>query len=187
MASISRVRVEWSNFPGAPGVSTHYLTGTDYAALAPLNAFYESMKGFVPSGIVMTVRASGDIIDADTGALQGQWQHGTDTQHVGTGAGVWSAAQGIMVRWNTSLIHRGRFVKGRTFFVPVCTSPFSNNGQLSEANRAQLQGFVDTLTTAAAGELAVYSRPVNGSGGVAAQVTTGTVPVKPCVLRSRRD
>ena len=187
MAEINRVRVSWTGFNGQPGVSTHFFSGTDYTFLTALNAFYESMKQIVPLGVTLTVAGSGDILDDATGGLTGQWSHGTDTQHLGAGNGNYMVAEGVLVRWKTSQIHNRRRLQGRTFFVPCISSIFSASGWLAEASRAQLQGYVDTLTLATPQEMVVWGRPKAGAGGVTGAVTAGIVETKPCVLRSRRD
>lgn len=187
MADLNRIRVAWANWSGGPGVSTFYFTGTDYAAVGALNGFFDSLKGSVPTGITMTVPGTGDIIDSATGVLTGQWQHGADTVHTGSGTGQYTSGAGLLLKWHTAMIHNGRRLQGHTFLVPIVGSTFGSDGHVLPASIAGTQTNINTLVSSAGNELVVWGRPKAGTGGVAGQITDGVIASKPALLRSRRD
>lgn len=194
MTELMRVRVAWSGWPGGPGVSTHFVSGTDIApALAALNTFYDYVKTATAGGITITVPAEGDIIEDSTGALTGQWQHGTETKHQAATGATYMAAAGALVQWNTSTIHGRRRLKGHTFIVPTATGYFDATGQVLPANAAQLQTAAGNCISAASNTLVVWGRPGQDptkpnykTGGMHGEITTATVPLRGTVLRSRR-
>lgn len=195
MVALNRVRVGWTNWPGAPGVSTFYLSSSS-TNLAPLKTFFTAIKDLMPLNLTTDVVNSGDVIDSATGHITGGW--------VGSGGGQstsaastsgYSGASGAVIRWNTDGILNGRRLVGRTYFVPLTSSVYQSDGSLSSAAQASLQAAATALITAYAGALIIYGPPRNtGTNGPtdpgkAAQwgsVTAAVVPDLAAVMRSRR-
>lgn len=188
MAEIMRMRVGWSGWNGGPGVSTFYASGTDPAPLLKgIDTFFANLTTYVPSGIIFTVYGGGDIIESTTGVLTGQWQHQADVTHTCSGNGNYAAAAGCQIRWNTSTIHSGRRLAGRTFLVPLTSANFDGTGQVNASTSTSLTTGANQLISDSLNSLVVWGRPKGGAGGLAGEVTTANVPRKDVVLRSRRD
>ena len=131
------------------------------------------------------IRTTGVELDAATGALTGQWAEAT--ARVGTGAGgtepVADATQ-ILVRWKTNTIVNGRFVAGRTY-IPGCASSNEVSGNLAAATQSAIAAAGTTLIGSGAG-LAVWHRPISGSGGSEQSPNSCVVWEEFAVLRRRR-
>jgi hypothetical protein len=166
-----------------PGVSTFYSQGTDVTVLkGRLATFYGAVKGYIPSGITITIPSSGRVIESTTGHPTAMWANGTDTAIACTGTGGVHAAGGAMIRWNSSLFVNNRRLRGKTFLVPLTVSSYSSDGTLDSA----AFGVLNTAAAAVPGGtsgLAIWSR----KWGQWAAATTGECVDKAVVLTSRRD
>jgi hypothetical protein len=172
---------------GLPGVATFYV-GTAVTDMSPFRTFWDAVKSTFPNTWVISVPNAGDVLNEDTGQIQGAWSGPTQTNVVGTGGvGAYLSTAGAMVRWTTPQVVDGRRPIGKTFLVPAMTSIFSSAGTIASAQLTTIQTAASALVVALAGELKIYHRPKDGHGGVGCTVTAGTAISKQVVLRSRRD
>lgn len=199
-----RVTARWSGWSGAPGYSNFYF-GTDpgffdggllgdAAAAAALSAqqrvysAFLTMRAQIPSGLTVTSIQGVDVLDSDSGEIQGVIDTGDDLNVTGTGAGGFSAASGAVVNWRTNDYRFGRRIRGRTFLVPITGSAYEDDGSLTSSALGDFREFAeDMVNGGGAPVLGVWSRPRAGAGGVFASVTGANVPDMAAVLRSRRD
>lgn len=186
MANVQRVVVDWTGFTGAPGYTVHYRGEADVTT-SHLATFYESVKAMFPPVVNVRVRNQGDLLDASTGALVGSWSTAANAATIGTGASSYAGGAGAVVRWMTNGISNGRRIRGRTFLVPCATGVFESNGTLSPTALTTINNAAVALLTAEAGNLVVWHRPRNHSGGSSNPVTASDVPDRSALLRSRRD
>lgn len=186
MASLQRIRVVLSGGVGLPGVSTFYSEVAVPSAVADVAAFYDDIKGLMPSTVTATILSSGDVIEDSNGSLVGTWSEGTDTQVQGTSGVSYGAGIGVAVQWNTNGIRNGRRVRGRTFLCPLTSDIFQNDGTIGATP-------LSTITTAAGilasgGQLRVWSRPssIPAADGESHSVLNASVADRVTSLRSRR-
>lgn len=184
--NLDRCVVVWSGFPGGPGVSIHYAIPGGGVATS-LRAFYFGIRTMLPINVTVDVPEGGDTIDDATGDLVGTWTTTSQSPVTGSGTGAYAAPAGGLVRWNTGSIVAGRRLRGRTFIVPMVNSAFDAAGQLTTVAQTTLQGPANTLVTAAAGFLTIWSRPTASRAGSNGVVTSAAVGTKASVLTSRRD
>jgi hypothetical protein len=205
MSSMNRVRVTWSGGAGGAGVSTFYLSDSTVDMTA-LKAFFQAMNVYVPTGITWSIPFLGDKINSDDGSLVGAW-NGTNGGSVSTLGGTtgYAGSAGFCVDWKTNVPVAGRRRMGRTFFVPGASGLWQNNGSIADSTVTAIASAANTMVSAYAGNLLVWSRPYPGraqSGtpgqpgykpakpartGSAVPVLLATVPDLAVVLRSRRS
>jgi hypothetical protein len=200
MATIQRVRAEWSGFVGAPGVSTFYTVGAA-AFLPALHAFYAALSSILAPPVVISIDDFGDELEDTTGVITGSWTSDPVAAIVSTQSGVatYSAATGAVVEWLTQLPLLGRRRLGKTFIVPLGASAYDDNGSLSDGALTVLRPAAAQLVTASESVFMVWSRPFKGKpatatkperpahDGRATAVTGSRVPDMAAVLRSRRN
>ena len=200
---VHRVHVEWSGFPGGPGLSTFYVTDGP-TAVGPISSFFSSFSRDLPVDVHINVPASGDVLDPITGLISGVWAGGTPTPSAGADAAGYNAAGGAMIKWVTAGIVRGHRVRGRTFIVPLGGDLYQTDGTLDNGVRDGILLSATNLVAALSPNLFVWSRPrkatpqwtdVRGRVHAAKLASVGevfpiigaVVPDKSVVLRSRRD
>lgn len=176
----------WTGFAGAPGYSVFYATPA-LGLSGVVKTFFESIKQFLPTTVNIASPSSGDTINELSGTLLGSWSGGVGGSTQGTGVGDYAAPAGLSVQWLTDGVVNGRRVRGRTFIVPILASTFDGQGNIDTAALNTVQSAADALVTAAAGELHVWHRPVNGGGGSIHAITGARVADRAAILRSRRD
>lgn len=185
--TINRVRVRWTGFTGAPGVSTFYCS-TPATAVPALSAFYNTVKSTLPGVCSVQVASDGDVLDDSTGAITGSWSTAPQSAVAGTGGTNYSGPSGGCVDWLTSTVIKRRRVMGRTFLVPMATTMYDTDGTLTSTCLSTVSGAASTLLGAVgAGGLFVWHRPKALALGQAVPITGLRVPDKGVVLRSRRD
>lgn len=188
MASIARLRVEWSGTGiQGTGLSTFYFNPSNTGAATAVKAFFTALNPVLwPAGLTITVPPGGDIIDDATGVLSGAWTDaGTGGTITGTGSGTYSLGVGMRVKWGTNGIFRGRRVQGSTFIVPIMGAIFDSNGTIANATVTSSSAAAQTLATSAP-QFKVWSRPGPTWSGTSNNMTSGTVPDKVSWLRTRR-
>lgn len=197
MVNIQRVRIGWSGFPGAPGVSTFY--ALDGAALSGnIRTFFDNLKDNLPLDVTVKAETVGDIIDPLNGSLQGTWTTADAPAITGRSSGAYAAPSGLIVHWNTGDVLNGHRLRGKTFIVPLAGAGYQTDGSLDDAVRTLFIAGAAALVTAAAANFVVWHRPLTAaqgakykpprparSGGFSV-VTGSDVPDKVMVLRSRR-
>ena len=189
MADIMRYRTRWAGWSGGPGISTFYAAGTDAAAFSVgvSDLFDDGIKSGAASllgkNITVTFDPFVEIIDSATGDLIST----TNVTAPGILTSVNTATSGACVTWLTAGVVAGKRVKGRTFFVPLNSTAYQDDGTLNESIKVQLQ----TACTAYANgawDPAIYHRPSPGGGGGSSHpITAAVVRDKAAVLTSRRD
>jgi hypothetical protein len=195
MPNLNRVRVNWTNFPGAPGVSTFYLDPTT-TNMAHLKTFFNSIKDVFPNGLTTEVPNSGDVIDSATNHIVGGWiGSGGGTQTSIAGANAYSGTSGGLVRWQTNAILNGRRLAGRTYLVPLERAQYDLNGSLAASFITLVGTAAATLIAAYAGSLVMYGPPRNagtlgptdpGKAAITGPVISAVIPDLAAVMRSRR-
>jgi hypothetical protein len=200
---MERLRVTWSGWTGANGVSTFYFAD---AALhqAAVKALWTALNVDLPSATAITVASAGDIITDYDGELTGAWTGTTLTPQGGGDTGGFNAASGFMVKWLTDAYSDGSRIVGRTYFVPASRTAFDTGGNVAAATRGRVATAAQGLVTTHPGNMYVWRRPrqaraawtgpdgrqhpaVTYRGGSAWPVTGAECPAKAVVLRSRRD
>jgi hypothetical protein len=147
--------------------------------------FLTAINTVLDNGTTWTIRTTGRDLDNTTGTLTDEWSDGTAQTGGGAGSGetVPDASQ-ILVRWGTSAIVNGRFVRGRTF-IPGCQVAGLVSGNLSAANVAAITAAAEASLVSNDG-FGVWHRPVAGAGGSFHLATSGTCWSELAVLRQRR-
>lgn len=203
MATISRCRVLWTGFPGAPGVSTFYFTDP-LLGQASLNDFMAEITIGCPTDVTTKVETGGEDIDETTGELVSTWT-GTDRAvHTGTSSVAYAAPAGYTCRWLTGLFVGGRRLAGRTYVVPSGAVAFQTDGSVSTSLITGIEAAQETFVNDHTNNLLIWSRPraatpawtdrygkthaaVSSRAGSSAPVNDWHVPDRAVVLRSRRD
>lgn len=185
MTSINKIACAVYMPNGGAGVITFYEpAGEDITG--DLGTFFSSLVSSMPSGVAINVPPVGETLDDATGLISGTWSGGTNSNHVGEGAGAYTAGVGASIRWLTAGYVGGRRVTGRTFCVPLNGGAFGADGLLQTATQTGLLGYADTLISGAGTSLLIWHRPVSGAGGSSHPVTSATVSRIPSWLRSRK-
>lgn len=196
---LNQVRVSWTGFLGAPGVSTFYYPTASPPPIAALRTFFNALGGMLPSKVTTQVAASGQTIDSTDGSLVGTWSAGSaPAPATGGGSTNIMSASGFQVIWGTNEVADGHAVRGRTLFVPAMAAIYDGDGLMIVGNQTTAAAAA-TACAGATPQMAIWHRPKKGpkpsGGGPApitrpgayALVTTATVPRKAVVLTSRRD
>jgi hypothetical protein len=203
MATLQRIRCDWTGFIGQPGVSTFYATAAS-TLLPQLETFFTAIAGQLPNVVRIQIEGSGDEIDSTTGALTGGWSASTPAVVAGSVAGVYTAVGGALAQWGTPTVLSGRRLKGHTFIVPIAALAYDASGQIASPNLGTLRAAAAALVTAAAGNMVLFQRPrlavpswtdshgrvhaaITARGGGYGSVDTGTFRAVVTELRSRRD
>lgn len=203
MAALQRLRCTWTGFAGAPGISTFYSLDASQQKTS-LVALFEAVKGSLPADVTINVAGSGDVLDDATGLITSSWTSGVDIAKQGTDPGAYSAPAGYEIVWTTSGIVNGHRVRGRTFMVPCAASMFDVDGTLLLSNAEFVRSGVTSFYGSEATNTRIWSRPRLAFGawtdqrgkvhkaqaardGSSFAITSGVVPDKSVVLRSRRD
>lgn len=192
--AIMRVTLQWTGFDGAPGYTNLYFgAGGGFISdvgqvLDRIDSALEDVISVFPAGLRIGVNSEVAFLDESTGVVTSFEDDGTIRGWTSNNAGPYSATSGAVIIWRTDDVRNGRRIAGRTFMVPLAGSSYESDGTLSVSARQQLLDFGNALAAwDLDSELMVWSRPVNGSGGVGATVTSVQVPDMAAVLRSRRD
>jgi hypothetical protein len=193
MATLDRIRVTWTGFPGAPGYSTLYCLDANLHT-GPLRAFFDAIKTNLPNNVTITVATAGDKISDVDGAVTGAWTASTLTPVVGLGSSTqYSGASGAVVLWRTSTVVDGRRPIGKTYLVPLATAAY-DNGSLATSVKDAIATAANNMIVAAGASPMIWHRPLYNNAtppvrirdGSSLQVTTATVPDLCAVMRSRR-
>lgn len=196
--NITRITARWDGFPGAPGYSNFYfasglldggLLGDESRqfGLRVRNAF-AGMAAALPSSVRIEIDQDAVVLDSDTGVAQEFVSMDAIDDVSGQTNDDFAGPVGAVVTWRTNDLRNGRRIRGRTFLVPLASVCFESDGTLDSTWRDTINDFAEDIRgDAGEGDFGVWSRPVNGSGGVFASVVAHSVPDMAAVLRSRRD
>jgi hypothetical protein len=182
VANLHVVRVNWTGFLGAPGVSTFYFDDTSAPPLTAVRNFFDACKSFHPNVVNWSFPNSGRTIDVN-GNVIGAWSVSSVSNVVGTAAdNNYSSVSGYLVRWNTGTFVGGRELRGKTFMVPASNAVYDIAGTIQGGMTTSVPTAANALI-AAAPTLRVWSR----RHASVATVSAGAMPDKAIVLRTRRD
>jgi hypothetical protein len=214
-SSMLRIKMEWSGFHGAPGITNFYMREFSAAdlwtptqaeingAAGKVSEFAFANKGSLAPGVNLKVASDVELIEASTGQLLDVFNAEPQPNHTSTAQPNvgYSGGSGLVINWRTSLVRRNRRIRGRTFLVPLQRECFGPDGTL-------LPGTITGTTTAAQAlmdsplptDLGVWARPTpvkdpatgKPTGeylpdGQWARVASCNVPDLAAVLRTRRD
>jgi hypothetical protein len=187
MVAISRVQLVFSGSAVVgPAASAFYTTGQVDDLRGPLIALVTQLVQRNPPSLTLTIPNSGEVYDDVTGDLQSLWTDGTTYSAVGTGSPVYAKGVGMRLVWDTLGITNNRRVRGSTFYVPISSNCFSEDGDILEAVRSAGQTAVDTFVAATVTDLSIWTRPKGGAPGKTSGVVAGRLVDKVATLRSRR-
>jgi hypothetical protein len=204
MAPIFRVKLNWTGFPGAPGLSVFHFRDFDteagagisvagaQAAVDRIDTFITAIRTYVPQGVMLRTEPEVEVIEEADGKLQDMF---TTTPAAGqqgamSTANGFAAPVGAVINWRTSGVRNGRRIRGRTFLVPLGSGSYQADGTLAAAAQAGITTAAQALiATAGSPDLGVYARPTGpgASDGNWVVATSTNVPDMAAVLRSRRD
>lgn len=156
--------------------------------LGYVRTFWDAIKDNLDEDVTITVQPNPARYAAATGELQQIFSTSAPTSVTGTATGNSAprVAQALL-RWRTSDIVNGRFVKGRTFIPGIGTALVTDAGGLSSVAITDITLAANALVQTSGSVVAVWHRPVNGAGGSEHIVTSVSVWDQFAVLRSRRD
>jgi hypothetical protein len=183
---MERMRLQWSG-PGVVGAGVSTLFFNDSMAdPAEVRTWLESIKGFIPDDVQITVPNGGDVMNPVSGAITGTWSGLGGGITNGTSSSSFLIGTGVRIVWDTAGIRNGRHVRGATYLVPVGANVFDTTGRIVSATQQNLKTAAENLMIALAGGLVVWSRPKGFPNGQVSAVTGVTVTENPTTLRSRR-
>ena len=192
MAEIIKLTAKWDGFPGAPGYSNFYFLKTGLtnvqAAADGVRTFFDAIKAYIPSGVVIQVQSEVTTYVAETGALVSLDAVGTIPAPVnGASAGAFSGVSGVVINWLTTQSMGTRLLRGKTFLVPLGNGAYEANGTIATAALTTIKGAAENLRLVPGADLAVWHRPKAGAGGLAVKVVGTRIPDMAAILRSRRS
>lgn len=195
MPILNRVRVTWTNFPGAPGLSTFYLAAGS-TNVAPILTFFTAIKDQFANLLTWTVPSSGDAIDTADNKIVGAWTgSGGGSVSAASTSAPYSGTSGALVRWTTGAVLNGRRLTGRTYLVPLHNTAYANDGSLATTTVTLIQNAGNALITALTPSLTVYGPPRDagtlgptdpGKASISSPALAAVVPDLAVVMRSRR-
>lgn len=204
MAPIFRVKLNWSGFPGAPGLSVFHFRDFDtepgagiseagaQAAVDRIDSFITAIRTYIPQGVMLRTEAEVEVIEETDGKLQDMFTTVPAAAQAGamSTASGFSAPSGAVINWRTSGVRNGRRIRGRTFLVPLGAGSYQSDGTLASAAQTGLAAAAQALIdTSGSPDLGVYARPSapGATDGNWVVATSSNVPDLAAVLRSRRD
>ena len=120
-----------------------------------VRAFWDTVKGAMPTDVSIKVENTGDLIEDTTGELTGAWSQAPVAAVLGSSLGKYGAPCGGIVRWETSTILDGHRLRGRTFIVPMSSDFYATDGSLDVAGIAAFQTAGSDLQSAEAATFVV--------------------------------
>lgn len=192
--AIHRVTIRWTGFLGAPGYSNFYfmagggLISDAQSSVDRVMSSLGALGSALPGTVTLSAEPEVAELDESTGTITDFVNIDPPQSITGGGTSGYSAASGAVINWRTNDVRFNRRIRGRTFIVPLAGSAYQSDGTLVAGARENIQTAADGMVGGDLdSELVVWSRPRNGSGGVAATVVSANVPDMAAVLRSRRD
>lgn len=182
------ILVDWVTPAGGGFRSVTYWSETPAVVdqRAALATFLGAVDNFLDSGVTWSIETTGrEMTDAE-GTLTDIWSE--TTARGGTGGVAGNAAPDaaqVLLRWNTSQIINGRFLRGRTFIPGLSTASVAD-GNVAGSTLTSIQTALDAFIATVAG-FGVWHRPVAGGGGDFSLAVTGSVWAEFGMLRRRRQ
>ena len=190
MPDINQIQVAWSGTGVVGAATSTFWTDQAHAAAAvtALDQFFSVVRNYLPSGSTINIPNTGKVYDEATGVVRGMWTAGAASSRNGQGVAPFSSASGGLLRLNTGTTVGRRLLRGHIFLVPLSGEAYTAGGQINTSAQGAIATAAASLLTANGDFLfRLWHRPKNGAGGVAAFVSSSSVPAKVAVLRSRRD
>lgn len=187
MADLREILVNWTTAAGGGFKTVTYWDDTHAIndQRQGLHDFLVAIRGQLANTVTFFQDQSGRVVDAGTGTLTGVWNDAEAFGNVGNGgAQCVSDATQVVVQWLTGAITNGRFIRGRSFIPGLVTTALSG-GNLSPTAFGVFAPAAQALAAADLG-LAVWHRPVLGTGGNFSEVIDANVWTELGVLRRRR-
>lgn len=192
-----RVRTTISGWSGGPGLGTQYfVTPLQDAAAALRCATYvhdlwaTALSGMFVNSVALTVQPEVDVLDSATGAITNTFSVAPPAVVAGAGGpNIAPPALAALLKLGTDTFVAGRRVRGRSYLSPLADGVIGLDGEILPAI-ANGKGAVLEVMNAATepGDLwVVWHRPKLKLGGLAAPITSTSMPTKIAVLTSRRD
>jgi hypothetical protein len=192
-----RVRIASSGWAGGPGLNTLYFSSAAYAgseaaavAAAVRASWVSSLNSMYPSGVNIQVQGEVDDIDETTGHIRDTFSFTPPSVVAGAGS-VSSEAivAAAVVKLTTGAFIAGRRLRGRMFLSPLAADRVNGDGALTSGAVAYGAAFYTSLAAGLPSPVdqVVWHRPVGGSGGSFAAVTSMATNAKIGMLSSRRD
>ena len=191
---LARYKVDLGGFAGAPGLNVWFFENGDAInadVIGPaLRTFYDSVKAQLATGVTVNVPPVAELINEESGALEGFDPQGTLNAVVtGTSAGGLSRATQMKIQARTSAVRDGRLIQGGIFLGPVGETAITTGGEIASAAQTTVVNALVAMKTALQADgtvWVVYSRPLETRVGLAAAVTAQSVWNIPGVQRDRR-
>lgn len=186
MADLMEVTVDWTALGTPGGTSVLYFLNDDPAVVRQaLNGVLDNLMPFFCDATTYTIATEGRFIDDATGTLVGAWSTGTAYSGAGEQLGepVANAVQ-VLVRWTTTVIVAGRFLRGR-WFLPGLAMAETEAGEVRGVTRTTMAAIVAALQGPTV-NLVVWSRPTDSRVGSSGAVTGANVWAELAILRNRR-
>lgn len=192
MVLVHQIQIRSNGFPGAPGFTTLHFDASlptfDLPQYDAVKAWLDAVKGIFPVIWSAAIEPAGRVLDEVTGELSSFT--GVDATNgavvTGTGAaGFGAGVAGAVTALSTNTVNRSRKVRGRIFTVPLTSNAYDINGTLTPDVQTILTTAATVLMEAGVG-FGVWSRPINGAGGLLGQVTAVRVADRAAFLSSRR-
>jgi len=188
MATIRRVRTEFTGVAGSPWVSNMYFTwvnGTEQDHVDAVGVFWAAVDARIDNSVTWATESDVAVIDDTTGNITSME---TTTPATGAGGGTSDPLPyqtQALCHWLTNSFLSGRQIRGKTFIPGLCEDDNTSTGLLVSTTQTIIQDAADALIAASSspGPLRVFTR-VNNTSVV---VETASVPTKWALLRSRRD
>jgi len=199
MVQLARIKVNWTQFIGAPGYTNLYWRDPGSAdmsqavvnsAVTAVDTWLNAFQSSIPNGVSYVIDPAVDVIEDTTGHLVNLFTATPAASRLGTAVGNFAAGSGAVVNWKTQNLRNNRKIRGRTFMVPYSSAAMDAQGTLDNTKLTAVRTATGNMISAfGTSALVVWCRPTTqgGSDGVAATVTGYTIPDMAAVLRSRRD
>jgi len=211
---ILKIKLNWTGFQGAPGVSNFYFS-TDFnndtwepaaaeynAAATQVRTFANDISPYVAKPVVLQVDPEILLLDSGDGAIVRAYSGGPQgvVQSTAPSGSAYAAAAGTVVQWKTIGVRKRRRVSGKTFLVPLVGSCFDADGTLNATNLGAMQTAANKMVVAGSGpRFGVWTRPTrvkDANGKYTGEVLpdggfynaeSAKVADMAAVLRSRRN
>lgn len=178
--------VQWSGPGGAGGVS---VVNHDAFTIATRGAWQQVLSAWASAASEQwTARLQQEVrvLDPETGQLTDVDSYSSSVVRVGDVSGEPALdASSLLIRGETGAIVAGRRLRAR-MYVPGMAAEYQVGGNWAPDAISAGQGMLIVLYGATLRWVS-WHRPVNGAGGLAARVSSGSVWDEGAVMRSRRN
>lgn len=182
----AEIITNWTTASGGGKVTVHHVQDAKIDAYRTAwGQFLTAIKGQLSQTVTASIAASGRSFDPATGLLTGEWTRPSliNVAMTSTNSEGPDSSQ-VLLRLRSTLISRGRFVKGRTFIPGLATNLYSL-GNVATPTVDLFQTSINTFVTSSPG-LVVWQRPTPEQSGAEAIVSSVSVWNEAAVLRRRR-